>query len=139
MRKAMKKECAAIHVRFHEPVSKRKRILTLAIEIIELIKKYEHLKILREQKKEALGKFRNMISSVNRQFKMLKMEELPIGERIVAEYLHEGLDEGKLRKLPAAPKPTFDKKRIRIKEPKPTEIEKLDLDIDNLRRKIESL
>ena len=111
-----------VHVRLNEPNNSRKEILQSTIDIIQLLKGFEKLKLLGREKLI-------FMSNLKREFKELdslisKLDSLP---KIKIEYDVEEKSKKGVKKI--------EEKTIR----KTSEFDKLEEDINKLRSKINSL
>ncbi|MBI2672808.1 hypothetical protein HYX19_00970 [Candidatus Woesearchaeota archaeon] len=122
-----------MHVGIIDPNVKRKQILENAILIIQLLKGFEKIKDIRKEKDKVKSEFKSKLKEINKlakEFNFL-IPKVKLPEIDVKKELHEKVAETK-EKLPL--------KRIKTeKHARSANLDKLDKDIDFLRKKLESL
>ncbi len=122
-----------MHVGIIDPNAKRKQILESAILTIQLLKGFERIKDIRKERDKVKSEFKSKLKEINtlaKEFNSL-IPKVKLPEADVKKALHEKVAETK-EKLPF--------KRIRTeKYRKSANLDKLDKDIDFLRKKLESL
>lgn len=132
------REESAIYTKLKYPVARRKDVLNLTIGVVELLKKAEMFRNVREEKKVLTEKLKKEIEQIKQELKMLKNLEFPINDpEIVEKYQikFEGIGEEKKEILSVKPKQKLSEAKMLIK----SKIENLDDEIENLRHKIEQL
>ncbi len=73
-----KKPEQSVHVRIDFPIQKRKVVLQSAIDTVQLLKRYDRIKEIREEKVKEMAKFRTALRGVHRLVRMVKLQELPL-------------------------------------------------------------
>ncbi len=120
-----------VHVRIENPISKRKELLSSTITIVELLKRYERIKQIQKEKAETRALFKTKIRSLNRLSKLIGLKDMPLQT--------EEIKKVKSVKGEKVFKPV---KKVKVKKVVKKELtgnEKLDVQLDELRRKLESL
>lgn len=67
-----------VHVCVDTPVDKRREILQVAIDTVQLMKRYESILQIRRQKEKEYAEFRRVLGSINRMVKEVRFKELPL-------------------------------------------------------------
>jgi len=127
---AKKKSDTTVHMRMDHPISNRKDILATTIDVIALMQRYHKIQSIREEKERELAKFRTALRSLHRLSKLVRLKEMPLQMKEVKQVKSV---KGKRVFSPVVKKP-----KKAAKKPK-TEAESLDMQLDLLRRKLESL
>ena len=122
-----------MHIRLDSPVDKRKAVLQTAIDMVELMKKYENIHRIRHEKAEALTEFQKVVGQVHRLVKQVELSELPMDAE---DLKHVHIPKGKRA---FAPLVRVKKKVMMQKEQKEEHHNSLDAQLDSLRRKLDSL
>jgi len=137
-RKVQKKRVAkpdeSVHIMLGSPLHSRKEILTGAMDIVALLKRYDKVKAIRKEKAKALDDFRGELRAINKLLKMVRIDEMPLA----MEQLMKVKDEER-HLVFAKPKPVKQKVE-KAKVVKPVVAKNpLDAQMDELRRKLDSL
>tara|TARA_Y100000310_G_scaffold283455_1_gene305422 strand:- start:1151 stop:1543 length:393 start_codon:yes stop_codon:yes gene_type:complete len=128
---AKKRSDSVVHVRVDNPISKRKEILAITINTVELLKRYERIKLIQKEKAQTLALFRTKMRSLNRLSKLVGLKEMPLQ-----------MNEVKKVKSVKGKKVFNPVKKVKAKKVKKKELtgnEKLDVQLDELRRKLDNL
>jgi hypothetical protein len=128
----------SVHIMLGTPLHSRKQILSGAMEVVALLKRYERVKVIRKEKAKALDEFRNELRAINKLLRLVRIDEMPLE----MEQLMKIKDQER-HLVFAVPKPVRQKvvkKRV-VKKPVVRTVPKdpLDAQMDELRRKLASL
>jgi len=131
---ANKKTDQAVHIRLDNPINKRRMVLQNAIDIVALLKRYENIKRLSQEKHMAYDEFRKIISSINWMVRQIRVKELPLNSEDLDKYAPQPKKEKTV--VQKAVKKV--KKAIEVKKPEEKK-DSLDWQMQELRRKLNSL
>ena len=121
-----------MHVGILNPKTHRKEILENAILTIKLLKGFERINVLRKEKELAKSELKSKLRELNRLIKefnaslpKVKIPELKVVKKIPSEKSSEEIK--------------VTNKKVKLEHHKTSNLDKLDQDIDLLRKKLESL
>lgn len=123
-----------MHVGVVNPNTKRKQILENTISIVQLLKGYERLRQLRKEKESSKSEFKTKLRELN---KLIKEFNLSVPRVKLPEVRGVKELKGEAKKLTVTN--ITEPKKIKVEKKTSTNLDKLDRDIDLLRKKLESL
>jgi len=126
-----KRSDSVVHVRIDNPITKRKEILATTITLVELLKRHDRIKLIQKEKEVALALFKTKMLSLNRLSRLVGLKEMPLQ-----------MDEVKQVKTLKGKRVFTPVKNVKVKKVKKKELtgnEKLDVQLDELRRKLSTL
>ena len=129
-----KKPEESVHVRLETPLDKRRDVLQVTIDTVQLMKRYENLIRIRNEKDQDYAEFRRIISNVNKMLREVRVRELPLDEedmRHVRKLKNQSVMSPVVKKL----EKVIKGKKVEEEERKPT----LDRQLKDLQRKMQSL
>ena len=139
-RKPKKEPKESVHVRLGRPVASRKAILQETLNIVDLLKRYERVANLRDEKEDLIERFRTELREIKKLLNMVRLKELPM----VMDELNE-VKTVRGRKV-FMPKEEIKKKKIskvkKVKKPpvvKVSPVDPLDAQMAELRKKMSQL
>jgi len=77
-KKTKKRDNERVHVRLEGPISKRKLILSAAIDVVELMKKQDSIKNLRTEKHKEMENYRTIMKEVHSMLTALGLKDVKI-------------------------------------------------------------
>ena len=116
-------ETKGFYVGVKEPVSLRRKLLESSKGIIQYLKDYENLKLIREEKHKEIVEFKNKIDEMTALLSELK-EHLPKKELQGNTYTKEGTEKNSKRK------------KVKIEN---SEIERLETDLAEIESRLSSM
>ena len=142
------KGMSSIHVSLSSPRLLRREVLSLAIETIQLLKHHERLKSLKKTKIELTGRLKQEMDGIRKLVLELNTSDLPLSLEEVRKHprfrVHEKEAElpdveiiGEFPKKKYHKDKELEKERELVEEPK--ENEKLEEDLEALRKKLADL
>jgi hypothetical protein len=124
-RKASKKKSEGwVHVRLDGPISKRKKILTAAISVVELMKRQDRIRELRTERHKEMEIYRGLMKEFHYMLGQLGLKEVKL-KTVKSSVKSEA--PVKVKKKKAVPKPVVKRGSG------------LDVQLDALRRKLQTM
>lgn len=126
----------SVHVRLDMPIDKRREVLQVTIDTMRLMKDYENLLRIRQEKDLKYAEFRKIVSSINKMVKELRVKELPLDSedmKHVKKVKSQSVMAPVVKKVEKVLKGKEKKKEEEVKKPV------LDRQIEELQRKLQSL
>jgi len=127
-KKVNKKEAESIHVKLDSPVSKRKNILRVAVDTVEILKRFDEVKGIRVEKEKELTNLKNIMKSLNSFAAEVGLREMPVKMKTINDVAGISKEQEVESKAFAN-----EKQKVAIRK------NDLDSQLDALRRKIQSL
>ena len=121
----------SVHVRLDLPIEKRRAVLQAAIDIMQLMKRYEGLVRISQEKEQEYAEFRKILSSINRMVKEVRVKELPLDTEDM-KHVKKVKNQSVMRPVVRKVENILSKKH---EERKPA----LDRQIEELQRKLQSI
>ncbi len=124
----------SVHVRLETPLDKRRDVLQVTIDTVQLMKRYENLIRIRNEKDQDYAEFRRILSNINKMLREVRVRELPLDEddmRHVRKVKNQSIMTPVVKKL----EKVIKGKKVQEEERRPT----LDRQLDDLQRKMQSL
>ncbi|MDP3918436.1 MAG: hypothetical protein Q8Q35_00840 [Nanoarchaeota archaeon] len=131
---AKPKQDNSIHVRLDNPIQKRKDVLSTAINVVELLRDFEKIKIIRKEKLQEMEKLRETYTDIRKLYRSLNVNDMP--------YNLKELDKVQgVKKMPIMmPKNVKGKTKVsKVVVKEDYKRSPLDIQLDALRRKLETL
>lgn len=122
-----------VHIKLNSPIESRRAILAEAVNVVDLLKRHEKIKVLRKEKTKALNDFRTALHELNKVLRLVRLSEMPLK-----------MDElKKVRDVEKHPvfeevKPVVTKKKV-VKKVVKTYTDPLDAQMAELKRKLAKL
>jgi hypothetical protein len=138
VKKASKSE--TIHVKLDSPITKRKAILSTAISIVELLKHFETIKGIRKQKAKEMESLRVITKDINKLYRAIKVKDLPLKNKDLLE-VHD-VSGKPIMSVPAKniqPKVITPRRVRNVPKPEPVSRDPLERQLNELRRKLDTL
>ena len=128
-----KKKTESVHVRLDSPIAKRRMILQTTIDSVALLKRYENIKRIKEEKEKGHEEFKKVLRSINFLVKQIKMQDLPLDSDDLKKY------KVKTKKEPSLVQPIVKKIKKVVGKQKEEKKPMLDRQLDELQRKLQRL
>jgi len=119
-----------LHVRLAEPTAVRKLTLNLALDMIQLLKRYDRLAEIRAKKDTAKRKLTRLYNEMRKYSNTLKLKELPSTGQVKKQTLEIK------KELPKAPTVIKTKPELKIKKPA---VSLLEQEMELIRNKLSNL
>ena len=127
-----------IHIRLDNPLTKRKSILRLTIDLVQLTKRYETVKEIRKQKSQELESLRAVLSDITKLSREARLKEMPIRLKQLEQIRNSS---GKGFNFHKVEPVALVSKRKKVKQKKSVNLKRSSIDeqLDALRRKLDSI
>jgi len=131
-----KKKEESVHVCLQGHLQKRRDILQVTIDLVQLLKRYDNIKKIRQDKEESYLEFKKCMGSINFMLRRIKMKDMPLSADDLDTYRIKPQETVKVVQ------PVMKKvKKALIKKEKKEDKAKFSLDrqLEDLKRKLNSL
>jgi hypothetical protein len=135
-----KKPQDSVHVMLVNSISKRRDLVNVTIETVQLLKRADKIKEIQVEKRKELNNFRDKWKEIHKLLRLIRLKELPLRE----SELDDVRDPSGRKILQKVTKPLKKKvvKKVKVEKPKSTEFNKrssIDEQLDALQRKLSNL